>query len=128
MSVASLSTSVITGDSRGLVFGPFNTTYKHLRLHLRSANLSLLYRNEEKDDIHSGLKINFWSSICDVNTCIEAAASSSSPSGSYICICIYISIYMYIHMHTYMQYIYTYVYTYIYIYIYIYICIYILYT
>jgi hypothetical protein len=81
------------------VFGPFNTTYKHLKLHLRAAHLSLLYHNEEKDDIHSGLKINFWSSICDVNTCIETAASTNSPSGKksiYVYIYIYIYVYIYI--------------------------------
>jgi hypothetical protein len=49
------------------VFGLFNTTYKHLKLHLRSVYLYLLYENEEKDDIHSEFKIIVWSSIFDLN-------------------------------------------------------------
>jgi len=33
--VATMSATVISGDSRSLVFGPFNTAYTHLRLHLQ---------------------------------------------------------------------------------------------
>ena len=63
--------------------GPFNTAYKHLPLHLRLAGLSALCDEGSKTDSssHSGLKTNFWSSLCDVNTCLEAVPSSNSPSG-----------------------------------------------
>ena len=55
-----------------------------LVFHLRAAGLSVLYSNDQRkaDSVaYLGLKTNFWSSLCDVNTCLEAIPSSSSPSG-----------------------------------------------
>ena len=90
--VATLSPSVVSGDSRGLTFsklclehelfgliisyrcfasGPFNASFRHLSLHLQLARLTPLL----------SLSNNHWTNICDVTACIDSTATTLSPTG-----------------------------------------------
>eukprot|EP01041_Mallomonas_annulata_P003248 gene3248-6428_t len=69
--IATLSTSIVYGDSRGITFAPFNCAYRQLRNHLQLARLQAL---------HSAANNN-WSSLCDVAACLDSPPPSCSPSG-----------------------------------------------
>ena len=69
-----MSCSIISGDSRNLVFGPFNSCYKDLRHHLKLANLQELTLTGNPSQ-------HCWKTLCDVNACLEALTTNSSPSG-----------------------------------------------
>lgn len=77
--LASLSPCIISGDSRSLLFGPFNTTYKNLRNHLEVTNLNALFDSQMLEKTSS--MTNCWSRLCDVNLCAEAVTSLGSPTG-----------------------------------------------
>jgi hypothetical protein len=76
--VATLSRTIILGDSRSLTIAPFNATYKDLDSHLRIAGIEALC-TEEKDS--SIVNYNHWSQMCDINICLEAVITAGSPSG-----------------------------------------------
>ena len=97
--IATLTPTILSGDCRGLVFGksisatavvesqmycvlvvtltigPFNTTYRLLRVHLRLAQLTNLMSSAH---ITSGQ--NCWHEVYDVGTCVDTP--SVSPPGS----------------------------------------------
>lgn len=76
--IATLSRTVILGDSRSLIIAPFNATYKDLDSHLRIAGIEALCHEEKDTSITS---FNNWSQMCDVNICLEAVITAGSPSG-----------------------------------------------
>ena len=45
--IACLSPTLISGDSRGLVVGPFNAAYRHLKLHMQIAGLGALLTSQQ---------------------------------------------------------------------------------
>lgn len=86
--------------------GPYNTSYRNLRNHLKLAGLDPLLSTEEPSSnpiIPAALSAaaasvehhptgsvsststvaspNCWASLCDVSACLEAAPTNSSPSG-----------------------------------------------
>jgi hypothetical protein len=86
--------------------GPYNTSYRNLRNHLKLAALEPLLSTEEpsanpvipaalsaaaasveSDAAHAqhkgavGKSPNCWASLCDVTACLEAPATNSSPAG-----------------------------------------------
>lgn len=61
-------------DSR---LGPFNTTYRLLRSHLRLANLENLITSS-----HVSIGTNYWNEIYDVGTCLDAPPPISPPSSA----------------------------------------------
>lgn len=86
-SSASLSQIVISGDSRGLAFGPHNACYRHLRDHLHTAGLDRIHylshemsRDDSGNEFDEGW-VSAWSRICDVTTCLESPVAASSPTG-----------------------------------------------
>jgi len=102
ISVATLSPAVISGDSRGLLVGPLNATYRHLRMHMQLAGLQALLSappdpsspaaHEAPTGPGPGLELelemeteslpaNQWANLCDVNACLDAQATAGSPSG-----------------------------------------------
>lgn len=81
--------TMVSGDSRGLQFGPHNAPYQQLRHHLQLAGLSRLTlhsplpsrdtRNLESfDDFQPP---NSWFRVCDVTACMELPMTSNSPTG-----------------------------------------------
>ncbi|KAJ1423387.1 tubulin binding cofactor C-domain-containing protein [Ochromonadaceae sp. CCMP2298] len=89
--VATLTTTIIAGDSRGVVVGPYNTAYKSLRMHLKLAGLEPLLSTEEPSANPKMASLpapvdregspNCWASLCDVVACLESPVSNCSPSG-----------------------------------------------
>lgn len=132
--IATLSTTIISGDSKGITIGPYNCAYRNLKNHLKLAALQPLLSTVEPSanapalptetsksaaatiDIgraqtaetstneqspievvasgtgsaEDGVSVdgnlsnrspNCWTSLCDVNACLEAAANTASPSG-----------------------------------------------
>lgn len=84
--VASLSGTIISGDSRSLIFGPFNTAYRDLKQHLKLTSLQGLVAPTADSAISSDATTsigssNCWNVLCDVNAALEAATTASSPSG-----------------------------------------------
>eukprot|EP01038_Epipyxis_sp_PR26KG_P015941 gene15941-21631_t len=92
--IATLSTTIISGDSRSLVFGPYNTSYRNLNYHLKLADLEGIMREPVGENSKDPLSptsakintsynndVNCWSTLCDVNSCFEAVPTTSSPSG-----------------------------------------------
>lgn len=75
--LATLTPSIVSGDCRGLVFGPFNTTYRLLRSHMRLAQLENLITSS-----HVSIGTNYWSDIYDVGTCLDAPPPISPPSSA----------------------------------------------
>lgn len=75
--IATLTPSIVSGDCRGLVFGPFNTAYRLLRSHLRLANLDNLITSS-----HISIGTNYWSDVYDVTTCLDAPPPISPPSSA----------------------------------------------
>jgi hypothetical protein len=76
--VATLSRTIILGDSRSLTIAPFNVTYKDLDSHLRIAGIEALCTEEKDSNISN---FNHWSQLCDGNICLEAVITAGSPSG-----------------------------------------------
>jgi hypothetical protein len=98
--IASVSASVVIGDSRNLSFGPHNAAFRSLGYHLKLAMLTELLSlnhsrwdaetskcNFEKDEKHipSSASTNSWSLICDVNACLEVSKSYSNGGLGVIC-------------------------------------------
>lgn len=79
--VATLSPSIVLGDSRSLIIGPYNLSYKHSQNYIAAANLSQLCHGNP--DILSGNQgvTNYWANLCDLNLCLEAAVTAGSPTG-----------------------------------------------
>jgi hypothetical protein len=75
--LATLTPSIVSGDCRGLVFGPFNTAYRLLRSHMRLAHLENLITSS-----HISIGINYWSEIYDVSTCLDAPPQISPPTSA----------------------------------------------
>jgi hypothetical protein len=75
--LATLTPSIVSGDCRGLVFGPFNTAYRLLRSHMRLAHLENLITSS-----HVSIGINYWSEIYDVSTCLDAPPPISPPTSA----------------------------------------------
>jgi hypothetical protein len=75
--LATLTPTIVSGDSRGLVFGPFNTTYRLLRSHMRLAHLENLITSS-----HVSIGMNYWNEIYDVSTCLDAPPPLSPPSSA----------------------------------------------
>lgn len=80
--IACMNPTVISGDSRSLLFGPFNTTYSQLKSHLKQAQLLKLC--DDLDSNITGKISNHWADLCDLNLCLETVASACSPTGTYI--------------------------------------------
>jgi len=76
---ATLTPTVIAGESRQLIFGPFNASFRDHDKYLQMADLTILRMNEEIES--SGPSMNFWSQLCDVNICLENTITAGSPSG-----------------------------------------------
>ena len=85
--IASLSQTIICGDSRGLTFGPHNVSYKHLWTHMQMAGLSRISSisaskaHESDMDFDENVHCDVWSRVCDVSTCLESPPAASSPTG-----------------------------------------------
>jgi len=88
--LATLGPTTIAGDSRGLVFGPLNVSYRSLHEHVEAAALNDLVRaprsafstamtSASASDDDSCLE--FWSIMYDVNTCLDKPTIQGSPSG-----------------------------------------------
>jgi hypothetical protein len=75
--LATLTPTIVSGDCRGLVFGPFNTTYRLLRSHMRLAHLENLITSS-----HVSIGVNYWNEIYDVTTCLDAPPPISPPSSA----------------------------------------------
>lgn len=75
--LATLTPSIVSGDCRGLVFGPFNTAYRLLRSHMRLAHLENLITSS-----HVSIGINYWGDIYDVSTCLDAPPTLSPPTSA----------------------------------------------
>jgi hypothetical protein len=58
--------------------GPYNASYRNLKNHLRLADLQQLAVGVDGPMESSA---NCWSSLCDVNACLDAVLTSSSPAG-----------------------------------------------
>lgn len=86
--VASLSPTVIIGDCRNLSFGPHNVNYRNLKHHLRLVDLaSLMGPSASSTASISSIPnleatSNQWSSLCDVNTCLDLAGTNASALAS----------------------------------------------
>jgi hypothetical protein len=93
--LATLTPTLIQGDSRALVFGkappfctysvydfltcgvlqaPYNTCYRHLKVHLDLVELSVLHSIDSCD-------VNCWAVQCDLKSVLEVPGSIGSPSG-----------------------------------------------
>lgn len=68
--VGTLTPTIVSGDCRGLSFGPFNTAYRHLRAHLRLAYLDALI-GASKSKL-ANVDTNCWNEIFDINTCADS--------------------------------------------------------
>ena len=79
ISLATTHPSVVSGDSRGLLFGPHNSSYRSLRGHLRQAGL--LGHLSAPSETGEGGRGNQWASLCDLGLCVEAVPAFGSPSG-----------------------------------------------
>ncbi len=80
--VATLSPSIVLGDSRSLIIGPYNLSYKNSQNYIVAANLTPLCHGNP--DIISGANqgvTNYWANLCDLNLCLEAAVTAGSPTG-----------------------------------------------
>ena len=69
------------------MFGPHNAPYQHLGQHLTLGGLNgLLQRSQREQTITYDLggftefEGSTWSHLCDVNSCLDAPASTSSPT------------------------------------------------
>ncbi len=64
--------------------GPYNASYRNLKNHLKLADLQAL-TGASCGSVGGSLReesaSNCWASLCDVNACLEAVPTSSSPSG-----------------------------------------------
>jgi hypothetical protein len=90
---STLAHSVTSGDSRGLMFAPHNTSYQSMQRHLEMAGLFCLieksqcagYDHEDVQQADTSIETAFggmfWSRVCDVATCVECPTTASSPSG-----------------------------------------------
>lgn len=82
--IATLSCSIVMGDSRNLSFGPHNAPYRNLRNHLRIADLTDLihqpHGSAEGEEVMILASSNAWSLVCDVNNCIDMATKPSGAS------------------------------------------------
>ncbi len=58
--------------------GPYNSSYRNLKNHLKLADLQQLTVSA---DGRLESPANCWASLCDVNVCLDAVLTSSSPSG-----------------------------------------------
>lgn len=99
--IATLTTTIISGDCSGLVIGPYNASYRNLKNHLKLAALHPLLSTEEPSanftPAEQNVKAssttstastasysnnpNCWASLCDVVACLEAPTTQSSPQG-----------------------------------------------
>jgi hypothetical protein len=77
--LACINPTVISGDSRSLLFGPYNTSYTQLKSHLKQAQLLKLCDDNDLDI--AGKISNHWAELCDLNLCLETVASACSPTG-----------------------------------------------
>ena len=80
--VATLSPSIVLGDSRSLIIGPYNLSYKNSHNYIAAANLTPLC-NGNPDIVSSATQgmTNYWANLCDLNLCLEAAVTAGSPTG-----------------------------------------------
>eukprot|EP01033_Poteriospumella_lacustris_P005533 gene5533-3946_t len=83
--IATLSCSIVMGDSRNLSFGPHNAPYRNLRNHLRIADLTDLIHQPhgsaaEGEEVMVLTTSNAWSLVCDVNHCVDMATKPSGAS------------------------------------------------
>ncbi len=82
--IATLSPSIVLGDSRSLLFGPYNLSYKNSQNYILASNLTqLCHSNPDIISISSTNQgiANYWANLCDLNLCLEAAVTAGSPTG-----------------------------------------------
>lgn len=101
--IATLTTTIISGDCKGLVVGPYNASYRNLKNHIKLAALHPLLSTEEpsanftpaEQNVQKAVSSttstsstasisnnpNCWASLCDVVACLEAPPAQSSPQG-----------------------------------------------
>lgn len=81
--VATLSPTVIIGDCRNLTIGPHNACYRNLKHHIRLADLpALLTQTSSTGGASVETARNVWSSLCDVNSCIELVGATSEKNNT----------------------------------------------
>jgi len=83
--LATLTPTVIIGDSRNLLFGPYNVSYTNLKNHLSMSSLDALTMSSKEPFQTTSTTLtggqNQWSVLIDVNACLDAVTSTNSPSG-----------------------------------------------
>jgi len=103
INLATLSHSIVMGDSRSLTFGPHNVAYRNLHHHLRMAELTELVSKTTNPttamfDSNQGSLLNdepmlssnargnnamannCWAQVCDVNACLELTTPKLFPT------------------------------------------------
>lgn len=70
--IATLSTSVISGDSRNIRIGPHNASYRNLRHHLKLVDMTCLQGAKALNEENP---INKWNKYIDINTCLSSRSS-----------------------------------------------------
>lgn len=93
--LATMSSTIVLGDSRNLIFGPYNTCFRSLRQHLKLTELTGLLNDNKNnrpshmmddDDNSTASKSfgsNLWSSVCDVNACLEALTNGNQNGNDF---------------------------------------------
>jgi hypothetical protein len=81
LNLSCLLPTILAGENKGIIVGPYNSNYRLLKSHILTAGLRDLLRDVGADSAMGEFSRNQWSIIHDVASLLESPLALNSPTG-----------------------------------------------